>query len=177
MITQITTCILYTYICNCRLKNFSFKEHSFVLELPKPLLLADVAVRLLLPPFDPLSPSCHTHGYQCPAPTPTAALEKEKGRRGDGGEGKELGTEAKEIMTGVIVFCCCFFFKATYVHTEYERVGWPFCVMSVLAICVFECVLLDILSWPFCRNAQYGTWFHLTLQGVVCTYVRMYDNK
>lgn len=39
-----------------RLKNFGFKERSFVLELPKPLLLQDVALRLLYPPYDTLSP-------------------------------------------------------------------------------------------------------------------------
>ena len=43
-----------------RLKNFGFKERSFVLDLPKPLLLLDTALRLVLPPYDTLSPQCRS---------------------------------------------------------------------------------------------------------------------
>ena len=39
-----------------RLKDFSFKERSFTLELPKPLILADTLVSVLYPPFDHLTP-------------------------------------------------------------------------------------------------------------------------
>jgi hypothetical protein len=38
------------------LKDLSFKERSFTLELPKPLILADVLVSALYPPFDNLTP-------------------------------------------------------------------------------------------------------------------------
>ena len=39
-----------------RLKDFSFKERCFTLELPKPLILADIVVSVLYPPFDHLTP-------------------------------------------------------------------------------------------------------------------------
>lgn len=45
-----------------RLKNFSFKEQfHFTLDIPKPLLLADVGVRLMQLEFDPFSPQCRTY--------------------------------------------------------------------------------------------------------------------
>lgn len=47
-----------------RLKEFSFKYRHFTLELPKPMLLADVAIRLMYLPYDALSPQCNT--YSCP---------------------------------------------------------------------------------------------------------------
>ena len=47
---------IYTHVHPCRLKDFSFKEHSFTLELPKPLILADILVSVLYPPFDHLTP-------------------------------------------------------------------------------------------------------------------------
>lgn len=50
--------LLYTFYhwYNVRLKDFSFKERSFTLELPKPLILADTLVSVLYPPFDHLTP-------------------------------------------------------------------------------------------------------------------------
>ena len=46
------------------MKDFSFKDHlQFTLELPKPLLLADAAVRVLRLPFDDLSPQ--SSSYHC----------------------------------------------------------------------------------------------------------------
>lgn len=52
---------------NCRLKSFSFKEYfELTLEIPKPLLLADIAVRVFQMDFDPLSPQCRT--YSCSTP-------------------------------------------------------------------------------------------------------------
>ena len=51
----------------CRLKSFSFKEQlQFTLDIPKPLLLADVAVRLVQMDFDPFSPQCRTYHYVHP---------------------------------------------------------------------------------------------------------------
>ena len=42
-------------LCPHRLKDLSFKERSFTLELPKPLILADILVSVLYPPFDNLT--------------------------------------------------------------------------------------------------------------------------
>ncbi len=51
LLFSITLCWSY------RLKSFSFKERlQFTLELPKSLLLADVAIRVIQMDFDPLSP-------------------------------------------------------------------------------------------------------------------------
>lgn len=47
-----------------RLRSFSFKEHfDLTIETPKPLLLADIAVRVTQVDFDLLSPQCST--YHC----------------------------------------------------------------------------------------------------------------
>lgn len=48
----------------CRLKDFTFQLRGFTLELPKSMLLADVAVRVMFPSYDTLSPLCRT--YACP---------------------------------------------------------------------------------------------------------------
>ena len=48
----------------CRLKDFTFQLRGFTLELPKSMLLADVAVRVIYPTYDILSPLCRT--YTCP---------------------------------------------------------------------------------------------------------------
>lgn len=39
-----------------RLKSFGFNEQEITVEIPKPLLLGDVAVRVMWPPYDPLTP-------------------------------------------------------------------------------------------------------------------------
>ena len=38
-----------------RLKSFGFNEQEIAVEIPKPLQLADVAVRVMWPPYDPLT--------------------------------------------------------------------------------------------------------------------------
>ena len=38
-----------------RLKSFGFNEQEITVEIPKPLQLADVAVRVMWPPYDPLT--------------------------------------------------------------------------------------------------------------------------
>lgn len=37
------------------MKSFGFNEQEITVEIPKPLLLADVAVRVMWPPYDPLT--------------------------------------------------------------------------------------------------------------------------
>ena len=44
-----------------RLKEFTFKTRDFTLDLPKPMLLADVAVRVLYLSYDLLSPLSKTY--------------------------------------------------------------------------------------------------------------------
>ena len=46
------------------MKDFTFQSRGFTLELPKSMLLADVAVRVMYPSYDTLSPLCRT--YSCP---------------------------------------------------------------------------------------------------------------
>eukprot|EP00731_Ephydatia_muelleri_P006041 Em0003g289a len=55
-IPQLSYCLWGNVIKDPRLKNFAFKERSFVLELPKPLLLLDIALRLVYTCWDTLSP-------------------------------------------------------------------------------------------------------------------------
>lgn len=56
-----------------RLKSFSFKEHfELTLEIPKPLLLADIAIRFIQVDFDPLSPQ--SPSYSCPPMTTRSNL-------------------------------------------------------------------------------------------------------
>ena len=57
-----------TFLFN-RLKNFTFKTREFNFDLPKPMLLADVAVRVLYLSYDPLSPLSRTyHSPTNPSP-------------------------------------------------------------------------------------------------------------
>lgn len=43
------------YTLTHRLKSFGFNEQEIAVEIPKPLLLGDVAVRVMWPPYDPLT--------------------------------------------------------------------------------------------------------------------------
>jgi len=43
------------------LKSFGFNEQEIAVEIPKPLQLADVAVRVLWPPYDPLTRQIMKH--------------------------------------------------------------------------------------------------------------------
>ena len=67
-IPQLSYCLWGNVIKDPRLRNFAFKKRSFVLELPKPLLLLDIAFRLIYTPHDTLSPQ-NTSFLPSPAPT------------------------------------------------------------------------------------------------------------
>jgi len=73
------------------LKNFTFKERYFVLDIPKPLLLADAAVRVLYLPFDPLSPLSRT--YQCKKAPPTPGVDTPSTQSGGGAPGDQRDNE------------------------------------------------------------------------------------
>ncbi len=66
---QCTTCNIFKID---RLKEFSFKTRDFTLDLPKPMLLADVAVRVLYLSYDLLSSLSKT--YHCPT-NPSIVVE------------------------------------------------------------------------------------------------------
>lgn len=48
-----------------RLKDFSFKLRHFAMDIPKTLLLADVAIRVMYPAHDTLTPQCRTSDSTC----------------------------------------------------------------------------------------------------------------
>lgn len=58
-----------------RLKDFSFEHRSFTLELPKSMLLADVAVRVMYPTYDLLTPC--SRSYHCKTTTSIPKHSKE----------------------------------------------------------------------------------------------------
>jgi cancer susceptibility candidate protein 1 len=60
-IPSLSMCLWGNIVKNPRLKDFSFKLNKFTLELPKPMLLADVAVRVLYLHYDTLTPQCSTY--------------------------------------------------------------------------------------------------------------------
>ena len=53
-----------------RLKDFTFEHRSFTMELPKSMLLADVAVRVMYPTYDLLTPRGRSYRYKNSAPSP-----------------------------------------------------------------------------------------------------------
>lgn len=96
-IPNLEYCLWGNIVKDPRLKNFSFKTRNFTLELPKPLLLADVAIRVLYPTYDSITPL--SKRYSCFSVPSTAAStsnpeeneeisgtgEGEKSEVGDGG--------------------------------------------------------------------------------------------
>lgn len=65
-------------IKNCfRIKSVEFKARSFTLDLPKQLLLANVAIRLMITQYDHLSPVCCLYGLGIQKKKKVTAVEKQ----------------------------------------------------------------------------------------------------
>ena len=78
-----------------RVKSFTFKEREVTVEIPKPLLLADIIVRLQMTKNDVYTPLSHTGKSSSRPPSKTTAEPE--------GVGEELATAAEDEK----VVCVC----------------------------------------------------------------------
>ena len=93
--------------CDCcllnRVKSFTFKEQEVTVEIPKPLLLADIIVRLQTTKNDVYTPLSHT-GKSASRPPSKTTVEPEGRGRGRGGRSWLLLQRMRRLC--VCVLCC-----------------------------------------------------------------------
>ena len=108
-----------------RVKSFTFKEREVTVEIPKPLLLADIIVRLQMTKNDVYTPLIRTGKSASRPPSKTTA---EPEGVGEEQRGEELATAAKDEK----VVCVC------------VRACVRACVCVCVCVCLSVCV---VCSW------------------------------
>ena len=80
-----------------RLKDFTFEHQSFTMELPKSMLLADVAVRVMYPMYDLLTPCGRSYHHKkgissskCSRAAPEEVREIASNRKGSARSQEEV---------------------------------------------------------------------------------------